>query len=285
MLEWSSHTSRTGICPSLQTLRKLYTVEKPLQVSVSVVTIGTIVLFQYLKRHRDLPVDINYRFSTGIEVARAVQGASIEPDLCAGAAPSAIAIMDRTKSHPYLPVMLMPKHSHRLISSRNGKDSIAHGDYRLLTEGPSGALSYFQELTRRKILNQDRVALSHCDPDEALYLLAQDHPDLRTILWFPAYDLAQLYCGARILDNQMEQLGDSWILLLAHERLRRNKSVLSALLTELHGAWLDLRENPSLMDEIVGSIVCELEYSKVLTRSHGFHKLGEMDRARFKLAV
>ena len=277
VLEWSSHTSRTGIFPSLHTLRSLYTVDNPLQVSVSVVTIGTIVLFQYLKRHRDIPIEINYRFSTGIEVARAVQGASIEPDLCAGAAPSAIAIMGGTQSYPYKPVMLMPKHSHRLISSRNGSDSIAHGDYRLLTEEPSGALSYFQELTRRNFLNQDTISLSHCDPDETLYLLAQDNPDLRTILWFPAYDLARLYCGAKIIDKEMGPLGDSWILLLAHERLRRNKPVLSALLTELHGAWLDLRENQKLMDEIVASIVADPEYSKVLTRCHGFHRLRETE--------
>lgn len=46
--------------------------------------------------------------------------------------------------------------------------------------------------------------------------------DLRTILWFPAYDLAQLYCGAKVLDTGMDTIGDSWILLLAHERLRRN---------------------------------------------------------------
>lgn len=275
VLEWSSHSARTGISPSLHTLRTFYSLERPLQVSVSVVTIGTIVLFQYLKVFRNLPIDINYRFSTGIEVARAVQGATIEPDLCAGAAPSAFAIMGRNASYPYKPVMLMPKHSHRLLSSRNGSDSIAQGDYRLLTEEPSGALSYFHELEHRKLLNKEKVSLSHCDPDEALFLLEQQSPELRTILWFPAYDLAQLYCGAKALDGGIDGLGDSWILLLAHERLRRNKHVLFALLTELHGAWLDVRENSLLMDQIISSILSDPEYSKVLTRCHGFHRLNK----------
>jgi hypothetical protein len=275
VLEWSSHTARTGISPSVHTLRAFYSPEKPLQISVSVVTIGTIVLFQYLKVFRDIPIDINYRFSTGIEVARAVQGATIEPDLCAGAAPSAISIMGRNAAYPYKPVMLMPKHTHRLLSSRNGGDNISQGDYRLLTEEPSGALSYYHELQQRRMLNQHKVSLAHCDPDEALSLLAEDSRELRTILWFPAYDLAQLYCGAQILDSGIDQIGDSWILLLAHERLRRNKHLLSALITELHGAWLDLREDALLMDQMVGSILSDPEYSKVLTRCHGFHKINQ----------
>jgi hypothetical protein len=279
VLEWSSPTARTGISPSLQTLRASYSPERPLQVSVSVVTVGTIVLFQYLKIFRELPIDINYRFSTGIEVARAVQGATIESDLCAGAAPSAVGMMGKGASSPYKPVMLMPKHSHRLLSSRNGSDSIAHGDYRLLAEEPSGALSYFHELEHRRVVNQRKISLSHCDPDEALALLAEKSADLRTILWFPAYDLAQLYCNAKVLDGGIDTLGDSWILLLAHERLRRNKHVLNALLSELHGAWLDLRENPVLMDKIIRSILSDPEYVKVLTRCHGFHTLNERGRA------
>jgi hypothetical protein len=187
--------------------------------------------------------------------------------------------MGKNTSYPYKPVMLMPKHTHRLLSSRNGSDSIAHGDYRLLTEEPSGALSYFHELKHRKILNQDKVSLSHCDPDEALSLLEQQSPELRTILWFPAYDLARLYCGAKVLDTGTDTIGDSWILLLAHERLRRNKQVLFALLTELHGAWLDIRENSVLMHEIISSILSDPEYSKVLTRCHGFHTLKEFGRS------
>jgi hypothetical protein len=58
VLEWSSHTARTGVTPSLHTLQTFYSPDKPLQVSVSVVTIGTIVLFQYLKVFRNLQLPI-----------------------------------------------------------------------------------------------------------------------------------------------------------------------------------------------------------------------------------
>ena len=285
VLECSSHSARTGITPSLEGLHSFYSTEQPLKVSVSVTTIGTIVLFHYLKVCKGLPIEVNYRFSTGIEVARAVQGAAIEPDLCAGAAPSAIALMGQGRTTPYSPVMLMPRHTHRLLASRDGGNSIAQGDYRLLTEEPSGSLSYFQELIRHKRISRNKISLAHCDPDESLHLLEQGDPALRCILWFPAYDLAQLYCGAKLLDEPSADLGDSWILLLAHERLRRNKQALSTLLAELHGAWLDLRENPELMERIVQSIVQDPEYAKVLTRSHGFHKLREARYPPLQIAV
>lgn len=285
VLECSSHSARIGITPSLDGLRRFYSPEKPLKVSVSVTTIGTIVLFQYLKVCKGLPIEVNYRFSTGIEVARAVQGSAIEPDLCAGAAPSAIPLMGKRRTSPYSPVMLMPRHTHRLLAPQDGSDSVAYGDYRLLTEEPSGSLAYLQELIRYRHISPSKISLSHCDPDESLHLLEQGDPALRCILWFPAYDLAQLYCGAKILDEPAGALGDSWILLLAHERLRRNGKALSTLLAELHGAWLDLRESPELTERIVRSIVVAPEYTKVLTRSHGFHKLREARRAPLQIAV
>ena len=63
---WSSPTIRNGLNPSLDLLLKGYSHEKPLTVALSVVTIGSLVLFEYLKRHRNIPLELNYQFSKSI---------------------------------------------------------------------------------------------------------------------------------------------------------------------------------------------------------------------------
>ena len=273
VMQWSSHASRTGISAGGPSLQRFFPPERPLHLSVCVVTVGSIALFAYLRRHRGLSVEINYRYSTGVEIAKTIQSKSLEPDLCVGATPSATQIMSTQGTAKYRPVMLMPKHSHRLLAPANGTDSLENGNFHLLTEQPSGSLFYYQELARRGLVSSDHGRLNHCDADEALGLLKNGSPDMRSILWFPAYDLAEIFCGARTIDAELGHLGDSWIMLLAHERLQRDSLALSTLITELHAAWLDLRENPSLLDQTIGDILQDPEYAKVLTRSHGFHAL------------
>ena len=87
------------------------------------------------------------------------------------------------------------------------------------------------------------------------------------------YDLATAYCGARLVDQEVRHLGQNWIFLMAHQKLAHEPRLLHTLLAELHGAWLDLREQDDLLEEVIRSIVEEPDYIKTMMRGHGFHRL------------
>jgi len=243
------------------------------RVRICAVTVGALSLFTYLKSRRKFQIEIINQFSTGGQVVDSVINRSGNDlaDLCVCAAPSAGRLLASSMGSEYLPVMLMPRHSHRIMARKGAKTKIGDGDYYFLYEEPSGSLMYFEGLSQQRILDLRKVSLHHCEAEESLSVLYNSSDNTKSILWFPLQYLADRLCGAKLIDSDVSLLGENWIILLAHKSVSRDDQRLRLLVTELHNAWIDLITYEDMLKETIDEMLSDENYIKLLYRCTGLH--------------
>ena len=246
----------------------------PLRVSVSSITFGSLVLFQYLKSQKGIPVEFNRNFSGGSEIAREIILSKYAggPDLCVFAAPSAAQVLSVDKNRIYKPIMLMPQHSHRTLTTGKTRRMVP-GELHLFSEEPSGSLMYLERLVGSSRISLRDFRTSHCATEDYLPLFKESNPSLQCISWFPLYRLGEMFCETRTLEPPENGSGGIPILLLAHKRVWSDSLRLSCLLSELYSAWIDLQGRPAIRDLLITELLSDGDYLRTLYRSCGLHRM------------
>lgn len=275
VLEVSSSDIRMGLVPPKSWLSDPFTGlnKQPVRVCISAITIGALALFRFLQLYRDLPLEVSYNFPTGIEIAQGITEKSLpfEPDLCVGATPSMAEIVGKTKGGAYQPVMLLPRHSHRIVAPR--LTSQLDGEYIFCSDKPSGSLYYHEVLLQQGIISKNGSKRRNADLAELFSALQAGDSTTRTILWFPLYSVADCLFSSPCVDQNRGQLGQNWIFLLASESFVKRSAALHCLLGELHNAWLTLRDDEALLSQVIDSLTNDDLYIHTLYRACGLHLL------------
>lgn len=271
LLEYSTPRIRMGLVEETSALKNDISKSKQLTVCVSAITVGALAILHCMKDRRNILLDIHCCYPSGIEIARGIieQTLPFEPDICIAATPSAAEIMNSKHAKDYTPIMLLPRHTHRVLSSVSDKQHNFSGSYGVHSENPSGSLFYYEALKKQGLFTNQKANNFHCDSDDCLYYLHQGDKDFRTILWFPLGELAIDNGYARAVDDHTTPLGQNWIFLLAHRRLIEKKPILQTFMAEVYHAWHTLRNDSEVRESIVQSLLEDSTYYNNLYRAAG----------------
>ena len=250
--------------------------DKPLNVIVPAPCISSLSFFRHLQIHRNYNININYNYPHTLEVCNRLLNNELnsEPELIVfGNAPSA-RILGHPKNFGYHPVLPLPSITHEILapaSAAGQPDSaIRHGKYALLKEDPSTPAFFLDELQRRGVLDDSAVEVVHSEVDHTWNLLAEQDPELRSILFFPYYSLNRALNGAVTLSSAGLEGRYQEILLWAHESLLQDTERFELLLIALRDTWLRFRESEALVQKTIQSLLDDEDFMMALGRFSGF---------------
>jgi hypothetical protein len=279
-----SASTRFGLHGVLGDARAFLNGEKPLRVVTAGTIAGTTIIFRYLTRFLGYNIDFSYQFAATNDIVDAIVQNSFSqpPDVCIlGVLPAAPLFATAEKSE-YSLIMMMPKASNRIISSAKQPVSRTFlspeqgGSFIFCSDRPTSASFCFEELKREKIVSSKKVRVLHMEPHEVFEALKTEDQELRSILWFPHYQLNVLFNKCEIplqpeIDLSLETL------LFANQELCREKRRLSLLCVAVRDAWLDLQGSKELIGKVVDDLLGDEEYLKYLYRISGVFQSTELN--------
>lgn len=263
---------RLGIAEDEAGLRTTINARAPIRVIIPPPLVPSMAVMTYLQQVKRYDIDIDYRYPHAVEVAKAVLAGSFKeaPHLLAlGCAPAA-TLLARGKKCEYEPFMLMPRVSHRIVVPKEAKRSTgSRVRFGYLKADPSTASFVFDELARRKEIDEKKAALAHLEPDEAFLELVAGEPDFRALLFFPYDRIAMEFGGCSFVEHPEPRVLEKEVVLFAHRSLLSDRKFAVSLELAVKNAWLELVERPELAARTVDDLAADDQYMKFLRRCSG----------------
>lgn len=279
-----SASNRLGLAGELGDAKAIINGEKPLRIVTAGTIAGTTVIFRYLTRFLNYGIDFSYQFASTNDIVDAIlkRSFSTPPDACVLGVLPAAPLFTAHHQPDYSLVMMMPKASNRIIAS--GSSTLSRtflspekgGSFIFCSDRPTSASFCFEELKREKVVSSKKVTVLHMEPHEVFAALKTDDRELRSILWFPHYQLNVIFNKCDIptqpdMDLSLETL------LFANQAMLRDRRRLSALCVAVRDAWLDLQGSEELIGRVVDDLLSDAEYLKYLYRISGVFQSEELN--------
>lgn len=276
-----SASNRLGVSAHEAGLINTLSCDRPLHIAISPSQTASIAIFTYLKWFRKLNIELNFRHALSSDIFHAIRdnGFRNYGDMCVLTMATAARFLALGKSSSFLPLMLMPKISHRILTPKNGRsanprqNTLQRGRYLILSEEPCCQYLYFDDLRRSKAIDPNQSTVDYLFPHEITAALSTGEHDLRAVLGFPHYSFNELFTNSCALDQKYQHLANRGsILFLSNERMK-NDRFAQGLDIVVRDAWLSLRENDELLRQVVKKMLEVPDYVKFLTRTFGLFQL------------
>lgn len=246
----------------------LRTRSEPIRLSSNMPTIPINVLFRYMARIYNIPMEIDFSYFHAAEVGKqiAANGFTTPPDLCVmGLGPTA-AILSLGDKTDYRPITPLPASYDELLSG-NSSDSMTHNSgFSFIDDFPSTPRLFFERLTDAKKINSNLNPVIHLEPADSIAMTLQER-NARTILFFPYNIVARLFYGLH-QDSSLEMEGNiTDMILLGKKEFLSNESYLKAFLIAMRDTWLRLRSDPTLQRSLRDELLATEEYKRIFTRA------------------
>ena len=143
----------------------------------------------------------------------------------------------------------------------------------LIGDTPSLPLQVFEELRDSGHLCRRRSRRVHMEPSEVLTALGKGDPRKRAILFFPHYCFNHWFNDCQILSDPRDNATTQVSALFAHRSILSRPPLARAINVAIRDAWLELRMQPALLQEVIDQLLASPGYFKYLTRFAGMHQL------------
>ena len=259
--------------------------EVPLRIAVDATSVPSIVIFEYLRQIKGYHFELDYRYADTTEMVKLLLGGSFPSriDACVLSIAAFGSLHGKTGKSSYLPLMLMPKVSHRVLARGGAREEIGAGTYLFMTDLPGTSSFYFEDLVRRKVVDRAKTKVLHMDPDEVLPTLEEADDDYRAILFFPHYYLNRRINGSVFLDDPRTGRSAIEHVLLTHESIACNTEFSLCLDIAIRDAWLSIQEDERVLHKMIDSMLCDDTYLSFLARCCGLHTTKEVHTDRVVL--
>lgn len=260
---------------------------KPIRVALPPVLTGAYAIFSYLRMYRGFPFELHYQYPHTIEIVDRLLSGDMEdaPELCVVGVGPASRLLTSGKKVDYQPLMLLPQVTHKVLASANSNNrELNYGRYLFVTDSPSGASFYFEGLERYGILSKKKITIENYEPDQVTEILAEQDPDVRSILWFPHYEFNVMFNQCETVEEfddkravsgeskkRLSDLALTHSVLFVHKSLADSDEKMIMLDVVVRDAWLTLRNGTSPFKNVIEEMISDSSYLSCLTRFGGLH--------------
>ncbi|MCB0345713.1 MAG: hypothetical protein KDD66_11390 [Bdellovibrionales bacterium] len=266
-------------------LRRHLADTRPIRIASPAPGPAAAAIFVYLRDVKGYSIELDFCYPHAIEIAQRIIRGDFNraPDAAVlGIAPAA-QILGIGGKIGYKPLMMLPKNSQRIISggrpSKRGS-SLENSDYYLLKDDPSNPMFYFDQLVRSGEVRQGKVSLQHMEPDEVFRTFKDADRSVKAILFFPHYHLNELFNGTGFADRSGDNRQFKEMFLFVQDWIMRDKMKALCLDIAIRDAWLSIREQPKLMNQLIGRLVGDDLYLKYMRRASGLGSWSELSGVR-----
>lgn len=258
-------------------LRRAAATHGPISFAVPGDLTGAVAILFYMKYVKGYPIEIEYNFVHSPQILGLIETGNLPPHLDAvilSAHPAAV-LASTGKQRGFMPLMLMPRITRRVLSARNfGKDP-RKGRFFGLRGTPATSSSYIDSLIEAGGIDKSGSKFERAEPYEQAAVLAEGDPDARAVLVFPHYNFHALFNDCVVHDFGLADMGSVSTAAFVSSALDANKNLRSALEIAIRDAWLDLSESRGLRREIGCMLAADRGYIKFMKRAGGLDRIME----------
>ncbi len=262
---------RLGVYATDDGMRAAVNRDEPIRCIIPLIFVASHVLFDFLRVEKGFHLTVDFKWSHGVEVRRAVVEHTLEADVFAlGIGPATTLLSRAARSHSYEPYFLLPGITHGVtaLEGRSGREQrLNYGRYLLLCDEASTPLFCFEELQERGLVSSGAVSMQHAEPELTFSLLREGDPDLRFLTIFPHYALHEKL--GRCAITPISEVGLKEMFLFAHQSFLADRARARCFDIALRNAWLELRSDPSAIARVVKRLLHDKEYTKAFMRFSG----------------
>ena len=270
-----SSGARLGILRPHQKLPSLWRSDTPFTVALDVTSIPSILLFKLVERRHNFPVHLDYGFIDTTEMVRYMLRGDfpVDVDGCVISVPAAASLISRRVATSFVPLMLFPRVSHRVVSRGKPGQTLSEGEYLFMRDIPGTSFFYFDYLQRSGRIGSNRIKKTHMDPDQVFARLQNDEGDVRSVIFFPHYHFNQRFNQCRFLDEgDITRQGIEHLLFISAKTLERRQFV-ALLDIALRDAWITLQAGDGILDQLIDALIDDDDYMRTLHRCCGLQYL------------
>lgn len=248
--------------------------ELPLRVKVCGVSVGSLLLFYYLREFKNLPLEVQFDYSNAVEVYRAITQGEVDPrrDLFVLGVAQLGGLFGGPLQEEMSCIMTMPDISFQTVATKRqsaAKDP-TRGDYLCFDDELASTSFYFRDLVRERAIDERAASRTTMEPDEVFRSFRDQQLRANALLWFPHYQMNVRLNRAQLLDSSEELRCFKSNYLLCFRELGARQQLAERV---LRNAWLELIESPERMQHVVASVTNDPKYRRYIGRVSGLHHL------------
>lgn len=257
-------------------IEKEFSLLSDLTVAVPIGVPSALAIFSKIKL--SYPIQVDFAYQHALELMHLILRNELDytPELIVlGTAPAAI-FSEVCHTFGYRPLMLLPGMTHRVLKPKKRTlktnqlkvKRTAH-NFLMLNDDPSTSSMYFQRLKAEKKFSSQLLKITHAEPDEVFNAFATGDEDLRSVLYFPYYEMNRVFNGSELVDTPKDISNIKDSVLFIHESADTDPLRTRALERVIRDSWLTLRQSPSEVKATVNSLFAQRQFTKYLERSSG----------------
>lgn len=248
-----------------------------LTIATPVFLSGAIGLFMYLKQKGLITVDIDYCFYRSSEILIEARGDKDRalPDGFVCSAASFPEMLKSAKKLDYVPLMLLPGVSSRVVSGGPQHSEVLQPrvcqEILVIGDQPTSGSIYAHKLARSRSIGQRPIKIrsvdARCFEDSA----PPHNDEFALVLGFPTYHYHHHVNQSSFLDTPKDSENTlETILFIKQSMVLDGTAALLDML--IRDAWLEIQENPAALARLATLISTDSLYVKTLKRFGGFYK-------------
>lgn len=285
-------SERMGIVSDPQSIANRVAEGAPLSVYVPCLHTSSVGIFHYLKKYRQLPLDIKsgHQHSTQVALRLLNRDYQAPPALAVMNVATALHVLTNQKKKTYVPLMLLPGLTQRLVGPKGSKPNTSRGrgalrKFHFMNEIPTLASVYFDDLLKSRSVEKKRATIEETEPCDVADILSSDETDQRAILPCPLYDLHRLFNGSVLLDSPSPIDLKNFSILLVSQELYHDTQRCRMLDILIRDAWLSLLGKQDQLEVILEHMMEDIDFLSTLRRTSGLSLLSpERIQAKAKLS-
>ena len=244
-------------------------------IASSIFLAGAIGLLMYL-RNRGLLLDIDYCFYRSNDILSEVRRSQFNslPDGFVCSAASFPEMLRTAKQLDYVPLMLLPGVSSRIVTGAHSSDGTERDACRkilVIGDLPTSGSIYAHRLARNRRVGDAPLQIKSVNARLFEDSVPPHTTDFGLVLGFPTYHYHHRVNGARLVDtpssgeNSLET-----ILFVKQSMVSDGRAALLNLL--VRDAWLETQESPLALSQLITLVSSDSLYLKSLKRFGGFYR-------------
>jgi hypothetical protein len=238
---------------------------KPFVLGVGPGGITTIAIAKYMKKFLGYPIEVNYHFPNSQDITKSVIKGEFDPAMAEGVVLSQTCTSRLSNSKcAYKPFMLVPGTTNMLLSTKSIEKRDISGSLSFLTDQESAATLIFHDLVVSGYFKKDLIEPIYFEPGNTL----SKEIDF-SILWWPYYRFNELLGKAKRVPSFKDSFCHFSVYMFVHEQLLADTKRATLLSKAFKKAWLNLRLNPDILNEIVADMVADRDYMSFLYLCNG----------------
>jgi len=224
-----------------------------LRFALSPMLIGSISILNYLRCVRSFNLNLDYQYSHTIDIANDILAHRLTADACVVTTASLAKLYTSEQSGEFIPILMMPKVSHRLVAPSSAitnistKQNLEFGFFRDITS----SVWFFYESLREFGKINPHSATAEMSVDDISRRLIEKDRSFRALRAFPFFLGDEIIRGCQTFGG--DQNNTSWgaTVLLLHKRHAANPAVRDSLIYLIRYGWQQLFGKSSLVSLLV----------------------------------